>query len=90
MDSQRRRGIRAVAAVGIGAGCLGIVVACGGVRNQSMTSASGTTVADTALLSIGTEVVSAAATIGPDMQNQWGITVAPGLHFWISDDSPAS
>jgi uncharacterized protein (TIGR03118 family) len=90
MNSHRSRGVRAVALVGISAGCLGIVVACGGgggSSNQSMISASGTTFADTALVSDKSEVVATAATIDTNLQNPWGIAVAPGLPFWISDNN---
>jgi uncharacterized protein (TIGR03118 family) len=71
---------------------LGIVVACGGgggggSSNQSMISASGTTFADTALVSNKSEVVATAATIDANLQNPWGIAVAPGLPFWISDNN---
>src|SRR5258707_7301621 len=91
MNSHRSRSIRAVASVGIGTVCLGIVVACGGGggggSSQSMISASGTTFADTALVSNKAEVVATAATIDANLQNPWGIAVAPGLPFWISDNN---
>jgi uncharacterized protein (TIGR03118 family) len=92
MNSHRSRGIRAVAVVGIGTVCLGIVVACGGGgggggSNQSMAAASGTTFADTALVSNKSEVVATAATIDANLQNPWGIAVAPGFPFWISDNN---
>src|SRR3984885_10880341 len=91
MNLDRSRGIRAVALVGTGTVCLGIVVACGGGggggSNQSMISASSTTFADTALVSNKTEVVASAATIDANLQNPWGIAVAPGLPFWISDNN---
>jgi uncharacterized protein (TIGR03118 family) len=91
MNSHRSRSIRVVAMVGIGTTCLGIVVACGGGggggSNQSMISASGTAFADTALVSNKAEVVATAATIDANLQNPWGIAVAPGLPFWISDNN---
>src|SRR5580704_12022324 len=92
MNSHRSRSIRAVALVGLGTVCLGSVVACGGGGgggggNQSTTGASGTTFADTALVSNKTEVVATAATIDANLQNPWGIAVAPGLPFWISDNN---
>jgi uncharacterized protein (TIGR03118 family) len=52
-----------------------------------MTAASGTTFADTALVSNKSEVVATAATIDGNLQNPWGIAVAPGLPFWISDNN---
>jgi uncharacterized protein (TIGR03118 family) len=92
MNWHRSRGGRAVALVGISTVCLGIVVACGGGgggggSNQSMISASGTTFADTALVSNKAEVVATAATIDANLQNPWGIAVAPGFPFWISDNN---
>jgi uncharacterized protein (TIGR03118 family) len=92
MNSHRSRGIRAVALVGISTVCLVTVVACGGGgggggSNQSVTAASGTTFADTALVSNKSEVVATAATIDANLQNPWGIAVAPGFPFWISDNN---
>jgi uncharacterized protein (TIGR03118 family) len=94
MISNRSRGIRAVGLVGISTVCLGVVVACGGGgggggggSNQSMVSASGTTFTDTALVSNKSEVVAVAATIDANLQNPWGIAVAPGFPFWISDNN---
>jgi uncharacterized protein (TIGR03118 family) len=52
-----------------------------------MTAASGTTFADTALVSNKSEVVATAATIDANLQNPWGIAVAPGFPFWISDNN---
>jgi uncharacterized protein (TIGR03118 family) len=91
MNSHRSRGIRAVAFAGISTVCLGAVVACGGGggggSNQSTIAASGTTFADTALVSNKSEVVATAAAIDANLQNPWGIAVAPGLPFWISDNN---
>jgi hypothetical protein len=93
MNSRRGRGVRAVALVGISTLCLGIVVACGGGGgggsggNQSLISSSGRTFGDTALVSNKSEVVATAATIDANLQNPWGIAVAPGLPFWISDNN---
>jgi uncharacterized protein (TIGR03118 family) len=52
-----------------------------------MMSASGTTFADAALVSNKAEVVATAATIDANLQNPWGIAVAPGAPFWISDNN---
>jgi uncharacterized protein (TIGR03118 family) len=89
MSSNRSRAIRTVALVGIGTACLGVVVACGGGGNRSMTSASasGTMFADTALVANKAEVIASAATIDANLQNPWGFAVAPGLPFWISDNN---
>jgi uncharacterized protein (TIGR03118 family) len=90
MNLHRSRDIRAVAFIGIGTTCLSIVVGCGGGgggSNQSMVAPSGTTFADAALVSNKTEVVATAATTDANLQNPWGIAVAPGLPFWISDNN---
>ncbi len=92
MNWHRSRINRAVALVGVSTVCLVTVVACGGGgggsgSNQSMISASGTTFADTALVSNKSEVVAMAATIDANLQNPWGIAVAPGFPFWISDNN---
>jgi len=86
MSSNRSGAIRAVALVGIGTACLGIVVACGGGGNRS-TSASGTMFVDTALVANKAEVIASAATIDANLQNPWGLAVARGLPFWISDNN---
>jgi uncharacterized protein (TIGR03118 family) len=86
MSSNRSGAIRAVALVGIGTACLGIVVACGGGGNRS-TSASGTMFVDTALVANKAEVIASAATIDSNLQNPWGLAVARGLPFWISDNN---
>jgi uncharacterized protein (TIGR03118 family) len=52
-----------------------------------MVAPSGTTFADAALVSNKTEVVATAATTDANLQNPWGIAVAPGLPFWISDNN---
>jgi uncharacterized protein (TIGR03118 family) len=92
MNLHRSRGGREVASVSLSIVCLGIVVACGGGgggsgSNQSMNSASGTTFADTALVSNKAEVIATAATIDANLQNPWGIAFAPGAPFWISDNN---
>src|SRR3984885_790204 len=43
--------------------------------------------ADTALVSNSSTVVATALTIDVNLQNPWGIAVAPGLPFWISDNN---
>ena len=42
---------------------------------------------DTALVVDKAEVVPTVATIDANLQNPWGIAVAPGLPFWISDNN---
>src|ERR1700689_5603089 len=43
--------------------------------------------ADTALVSNSSAVVATANKIDANLQNPWGIAVAPGLPFWISDNN---
>lgn len=77
--------------------CAMVVVACGG-GGSSGGSSSGTaanpvdppatsTYADTALVSNKTGVVAAVTTIDDNLQNPWGIAVAPGLPFWVADNN---
>jgi uncharacterized protein (TIGR03118 family) len=90
MFLHRSREIRAAAILGIGSACLGIVVACGGGGGggvNSTTSSSSTVFVDTALVSNKAEVIASAATIDANLQNPWGIAVAPGFPFWISDNN---
>jgi uncharacterized protein (TIGR03118 family) len=43
--------------------------------------------ADTPLLVDKAEVVAVSATVDANLQNPWGIAVAPGLPFWIADNN---
>ncbi|MGO9931744.1 MAG: TIGR03118 family protein [Steroidobacteraceae bacterium] len=43
--------------------------------------------ADTALVSDSSTVVATVKTIDANLQNPWGVAVAPGLPFWISDNN---
>jgi uncharacterized protein (TIGR03118 family) len=90
MNLHRSRTSRAASSVGISIVCLGTLVACGGGgggSGRSMSSVSGTTFTDTALVSDKTEVIATAATIDTNLQNPWGIAAAPGFPFWISDNN---
>jgi uncharacterized protein (TIGR03118 family) len=42
---------------------------------------------DAALVADNTTVVATATTIDANLQNPWGIAVAPGLPFWIADNN---
>jgi uncharacterized protein (TIGR03118 family) len=77
----------------LGIVCALTVAACGG-GGGSGGSAVGQTVppaamafADTALVSNSSAVVATANKIDANLQNPWGIAVAPGLPFWISDNN---
>jgi uncharacterized protein (TIGR03118 family) len=80
----------------LGAICLVSIAACGGGSSDSSGSSltSGTasdppaTAAfiDAALVADKTTVAATATTIDANLQNPWGIAVAPGLPFWIADN----
>jgi len=85
---------RASVSAQLGIVCAFTVAACGGGSGSS----SGTGVsqaappaamgfADTALVSNSSAVVATAKNIDANLQNPWGIAVAPGLPFWISDNN---
>jgi uncharacterized protein (TIGR03118 family) len=89
---------RASASTGISIVCAFAVAACGGggsnggVSSVSQSTPPATTTmttafTDTALVSDKSEVVATADTIDANLQNPWGIAVAPGLPFWIADNN---
>jgi len=88
---------RASASAGISMVCAFAVAACGGggsgsgseVSSASQSAPATTTTAftDTALVSDKAEVVATGDTIDANLQNPWGIAVAPGLPFWIADNN---
>ncbi|MGA2776214.1 MAG: TIGR03118 family protein [Steroidobacteraceae bacterium] len=69
------------------------LAACGGGGGggTSMSSSTGPTMptgfADTALVSNSVGVVATNTVIDANLQNPWGIAVAPGLPFWIADNN---
>jgi uncharacterized protein (TIGR03118 family) len=70
------------------------VAACGGGGGGSGGNGASLTApaaamgfADTALVSNSSAVVATANKIDANLQNPWGIAVAPGLPFWISDNN---
>jgi uncharacterized protein (TIGR03118 family) len=72
----------AVAACGGGGGGGG-----GGYGVSPTVPAAAGGFADTALVSDSSAVVATANKIDANLQNPWGIAVAPGLPFWISDNN---
>jgi uncharacterized protein (TIGR03118 family) len=85
---------RASLSTQFGIACALTVAACGGGSGGSAGSGVGQTVppaamafADTALVSNSSAVVATANKIDANLQNPWGIAVAPGLPFWISDNN---
>jgi uncharacterized protein (TIGR03118 family) len=78
----------------LGMVCALTVAACGGGNGGSGSSVSqadpppaamGFT--DTALVTDSSTVVATALTIDANLQNPWGVAVAPGLPFWIADNN---
>jgi len=74
--------------------CAVALAACGGGGgsgsmggSSQMTTPSSQEFADTALVSDKVGVVATTTTIDANLQNPWGIAVAPGLPFWIADNN---
>src|SRR5271163_4106651 len=85
---------RASVSAQLGMVCALTVAACGGGSgsggNSSSLSAAPPAAmgfADAALVSNSSAVVATANKIDANLQNPWGIAVAPGLPFWISDNN---
>jgi uncharacterized protein (TIGR03118 family) len=81
---------RAAVSAQLGIVCALTVVACGGGGGGSAgqgipPAAMGFT--DTALVSNSNTVLATAKTIDANLQNPWGIAVAPGAPFWIADNN---
>jgi uncharacterized protein (TIGR03118 family) len=87
---------RASVSVELGMVCVLSVAACGGGSgsgsggssvSQANPPPAATGFTDTALVSDSSTVVATALTIDAKLQNPWGVAVAPGLPFWISDNN---
>ena len=83
---------RAAMSAQLGMVCAVTVAACGGGSGSGMSTSQGTPAAamgftDTALVSNSSTVVATALTIDANLQNPWGVAVAPGSPFWISDNN---
>jgi uncharacterized protein (TIGR03118 family) len=80
---------RAAVSAQLGIVCALTVVACGGdgggAGQGTPPAAMGFT--DTALVSNSNTVLATAKTIDANLQNPWGIAVAPGAPFWIADNN---
>jgi hypothetical protein len=76
-------------------GALTLVACGGGGSGSGYGSASGTQTAgqtstgfaDTALVSDKVGVVATTTTIDAKLSNPWGLAIAPGLPFWVSDNN---
>ena len=84
---------RASVSAQLGVVCALTVAACGGGGGGSGSGVgqavppAAMTFADSALVSNSSAVVATANKIDANLQNPWGIAVAPGLPFWISDNN---
>jgi uncharacterized protein (TIGR03118 family) len=94
MNLYRVNAARAAMSAQLGMVCALTVAACGGGSSggSSMGQAADPPAAamgftDTALVSNSATAVATALTIDANLQNPWGIAVAPGLPFWISDNN---
>ena len=80
---------RAAVSAQLGIVCALTVVACGGGGGSAgqgiPPAAMGFT--DTALVSNSSTVLATAKTIDANLQNPWGIALAPGAPFWIADNN---
>ena len=84
---------RGSASTAVGVVCAVAVAACGGGGSGSSSSLSPapqpTTMGftDKPLVSNNVGVVATSTIIDANLQNPWGIAVAPGLPFWIADNN---
>jgi uncharacterized protein (TIGR03118 family) len=84
---------RASATIALSLLCVVALSACGGggdggsMSGSTQLSAQPTQeFADTALVSNRAQVVGTITTIDANLQNPWGVAIAPGLPFWIADE----
>jgi len=82
---------RAAAPFALGVICVVAVAACGGGGSGGSSTTSDppatSSFIDTALVADNATVVAKATTLDANLQNPWGIAVAPGLPFWIADNN---
>jgi uncharacterized protein (TIGR03118 family) len=82
---------RASAASAISAFCVITVAACGGGSSASTAGAaqsamqSAAQFTDSPLVSDNSTVLATSTIIDANLQNPWGVAIAPGLPFWIAD-----
>jgi uncharacterized protein (TIGR03118 family) len=89
-----KKSSRELAPFALGVICVVAVAACGGGGSGGGGSSSITSdppatssYTDTALVADNTTVVATVTTIDANLQNPWGIAVAPGQPFWIADNN---
>ena len=80
---------RASVSAQLGIVCALTVAACGGGGGSSSQGAPPAAMGftDTALVSNSNAILATAKTIDANLQNPWGIAVAPGAPFWIADNN---
>jgi uncharacterized protein (TIGR03118 family) len=83
---------RASVSAQLGIVCALTVAACGGGGGGGGSASQGvppaaTGFTDTALVSNSNAILATAKTIDANLQNPWGIAVAPGAPFWIADNN---
>jgi uncharacterized protein (TIGR03118 family) len=96
-----RRPIPNSVSASLSLGLLGVLTlaACGGdgggsagtssssTSSSQMTAPTATGFTDTALVSDRVGVVATTTTIDANLSNPWGVSLAPGLPFWIADNN---
>jgi uncharacterized protein (TIGR03118 family) len=87
MNLYRVFAARAAVSAQLGMVCAFAVTACGGGSSGGAPPAAAMGFTDTALVTDNDTVVATALTIDANLQNPWGIAVAPGSPFWISDNN---
>ena len=76
-----------ISACGGGGSGLGSYSAPSAPSTPSTPQPTSTVYADTALVVDKQEVVASSKAVDANLQNPWGIAVAPGLPFWIADNN---
>jgi len=89
MISYRSITSRASVSAQLGIVCALTVAACGGGGGSASQGAPPAAMgfSDTALVSNNNAILATAKTIDANLQNPWGIAVAPGAPFWIADNN---
>jgi uncharacterized protein (TIGR03118 family) len=91
-----KKSFRQLAPFALGMICVVAVSACGGGGGSGSSNVSSTATSDppatssfidAALVADNNTVVATVTTIDANLQNPWGIAVAPGLPFWIADNN---
>jgi uncharacterized protein (TIGR03118 family) len=95
MNSQHTINRRVAAPSALSVVCAVALAACGGggggsgmtTGSTQLTAQSSAVFADTPLVANKVGVVATTTMIDANLQNPWGVAVAPGLPFWIADNA---